>query len=390
LITRVEATNFRCLKSVSQALRPFQVLVGPNSSGKSAFLDVISFIGDLVSVGLKGALAERTENFYDLVWGREGASFTLGVEAQMPPHDERSGIAQLRHMLGPTVRYEVRVGLDTSVNTVKILSEHVVAQDGAGNTRTIMQRGLAAAAFTEHTTNDQHFFAVMADRSGLWNLPDDRTEFHEGAWFRELLQERTQLVDLDKTSLRAATPPGRGKPRIYDGRDLAQTAITVSESWPDGLTGWIKHIQTALPDVEMIKTVLRPDDRHRYLMVRYRNGIEVPSWALSDGTLRLLALTLLAYIANFDGVYLIEEPEIGVHPTAIETIVQSLSSVYYGQVLLTSHSPILLSLPEPRDLLCFQRTDQGTEIIPGDRHPLLQDWRSGVSISDLFAAGVLG
>ncbi|MGO4885569.1 MAG: AAA family ATPase [Bryobacteraceae bacterium] len=125
-------------------------------------------------------------------------------------------------------------------------------------------------------------------------------------------------------------------------------------------------------------------------MVRYKNGIEVPSWALSDGTLRLLALTLLAYVANFGGVYRIEEPEIGVHPTAIETIVQSLSSVYYGQVLLTSHSPIVLNLAEPSDILCFQRTDEGTEIIPGDKHPLLQDWRSGVSISDLFAAGVLG
>jgi hypothetical protein len=33
-------------------------------------------------------------------------------------------------------------------------------------------------------------------------------------------------------------------------------------------------------------------------MIRYKNGIEVPSWALSDGTLRLLALTLLAYVPD--------------------------------------------------------------------------------------------
>jgi hypothetical protein len=221
LITRVEATNFRCLKSVSQTLRPFHVLVGPNSSGKSAFLDVISFIGDLVSVGLKEAVSKRTDSFYDLVWGREGGSFTLGVEAQMPPHDKRSGIVQLRHMLGPTIRYIVQVSLDESANAARILSENVTVHDGAGNTRTIMQRGLAAAAFTEHTTNDQHFFAVMADRSGLWNLPDDRTEFHEGAWFRELLQEGTQLVDLDKTSLRAAPP--------LDG---VSRGFTTGGTWP--------------------------------------------------------------------------------------------------------------------------------------------------------------
>jgi hypothetical protein len=291
---------------------------------------------------------------------------------------------------GPTIRYEVRVGLDTSVSAVKVQSENLTVHDDSGD-RQSMQRGLAAAAFTEDTGSNRHVFPVMADRSGLWNLPDDRTKFHVGAWFRELLEEGTQLVDLNKDSLRAPTPPGRhGKPRVYDGRDLAQTALLVSESSPDGFGAWLRHIQTALPDVEAIRTVLRPEDRHRYLMIGYKNGIEVPSWALSDGTLRLLALTLLAYMANFGGVYLVEEQEIGVHPTAIETIVQSLSSVYSGQVLLTSHSPILLSLPEPRDLLCFQRADEGTEIIPGDQHPLLQGWRSGVGISDLFAAGVLG
>jgi predicted ATPase len=68
LITRVEAANFRCLKSVNQTLRPFQVLVGPNSSGKSAFLDVISFIGDFVNVGLKEAVAKRTDNFQGQGW----------------------------------------------------------------------------------------------------------------------------------------------------------------------------------------------------------------------------------------------------------------------------------------------------------------------------------
>ena len=164
MITRVEATNFRCL-----------VLVGPNSSAKSAFLDVIGFIGDLVSLGLKGALAERTDNFYDLVWGREGASFS--------------------HQPSVT-RFASTV------------------HDDRGNTRSTMQRGLAAAAFTEDTGHNRHFFPVIADRSGLWNLPDDQAKFHVGAWFRELLQEGAQLVDLNKGSLRAA-PPLAGVSRAF-------------------------------------------------------------------------------------------------------------------------------------------------------------------------------
>lgn len=148
-------------------------------------------------------------------------------------------------------------------------------------------------------------------------------------------------------------------------------------------------MRTGLPDLVAVRTVLRPEDRHRYLMVRYANGIEVPSWNLSEGTLRLLALTLLAYIPDFQGVCLIEEPENGVHPAALETIYQSLSSIYEGQVLLATHSPMLLALAKPEELLCFRRTDEGTEIVRGSDHPALRDWKREVSLADYFAAGVL-
>ena len=47
IVTRIEALGFRSLRYVSQRLGPFHVLVGPNASGKSAFLDVLAFLGDL-------------------------------------------------------------------------------------------------------------------------------------------------------------------------------------------------------------------------------------------------------------------------------------------------------------------------------------------------------
>ena len=61
---------------------------------------------------------------------------------------------------------------------------------------------------------------------------------------------------------------------------------------------WLAHLQTALPDIENIRTVEREDDRHRYLVVEYKGGLGVPSWLVSDGTLRLLALTLPAYLPD--------------------------------------------------------------------------------------------
>ena len=69
----------------------------------------------------------------------------------------------------------------------------------------------------------------------------------------------------------------------------------------------------------------------------------------------------------------------------------SLSSVYDAQVLLATHSPVIVSVAEPKSVLCFARTESGaTGIVRGDLHPMLSEWRGEPNLSVLFAAGVLG
>lgn len=84
MLTLVEALNFRCLRFVRQGMGRFHVLVGPNASGKTTFLDVVGFLGKLVHSGPEAAVRERRDNFQDLLWGRTGERFELAVEAAIP------------------------------------------------------------------------------------------------------------------------------------------------------------------------------------------------------------------------------------------------------------------------------------------------------------------
>jgi predicted ATPase len=105
----------------------------------------------------------------------------------------------------------------------------------------------------------------------------------------------------------------------------------------------------------------------------------------------LLALTLLAYLPDLEGVFLIEEPENGIHPRAVETVFQSLSSVYRAQVLVATHSPVVLSIAKPESVLCFAKTQEGaTDIVAGSEHPKLREWKGETDLGTLFASGVLG
>jgi predicted ATPase len=191
--------------------------------------------------------------------------------------------------------------------------------------------------------------------------------------------------------MRRPSLPGRSRGYLPDGSNLPHVVHRLETEDPKRLSEWVNHIREALPDLESISTREREEDRGRYLLLRYRTGLEAPSWLISDGTLRLLALTLLAYAHDVSGVYLVEEPENGIHPRAVETVVQSLSSVYGAQVLLATHSPVIVSQVRPEDVLCFARTAEGaTDIVSGREHPRLREWKGAVDLGTLLASGVLG
>ena len=422
MITRIEALNFRCLRYVSQRMDRFHVLIGPNASGKTTFLDVVAFLGQLVSQGLDAAIGERTQNFQDLVWMRSGQSFELAIELAIPA-DLRPSLKDPEH---DTVRYEVAIGVEESSREVGFLAERVLLEKklpAAG-----MQREHFPAVIPPPQTlqidirikndakarlivskvpggNDNFYsetspakgkrwapaFKLGPRRSALANLPEDELKFPVCTWLKHLLATGIQQFVLNSLLIRRASPPGRGSTFNPDGSNLPWVIADLEQRHPDRLAQWIAHVQTALPDLEGIRTVERPDDRHRYLMLRYRGNLEVPSWMASDGTLRLLALTLPAYLPDLRGTYLIEEPENGIHPRAVETMFQSLSSAYDAQLLLATHSPVVLGIVDPGQLLCFAKNDQGaTDIVLGSEHPALIDWRRETNLAVLFAAGVLG
>ena len=70
---------------------------------------------------------------------------------------------------------------------------------------------------------------------------------------------------------------------------------------------------------------------------------------------------------------------------------QSLSSMYDSQVWVSSHSPVVLARAKLDQLLCARLASEGgVEMVAGTDHPRLQEWRGGIDLGSLFAAGVLG
>jgi ABC-type phosphonate transport system ATPase subunit len=115
VISRIEALNFRCLRYVSQDIGPFHVLVGPNASGKTTFLDVVALLGKLVADGPEAAIRERTSDFRDIATGRVAARVELAIEARIP---ERL-VVRSSDAPYDVVRYEVALGVGDTGDDVQ-------------------------------------------------------------------------------------------------------------------------------------------------------------------------------------------------------------------------------------------------------------------------------
>lgn len=417
MFTRIQANGFKSLLSVDQRLPSFCALVGPNASGKTSFLDCIEVLSDVMKHGdVQIAMRARSDNFQNLTWCGKGHEFKIAVEATIPCEVAKK-IADEKFRDGPHVRYELEIGEDVDgvlgINAETLWLTNRVGTDNrqlslfpemqrqevapfwkSGKDRRILVRKTASERDRydpEGKPTYKPVFKLGRQKSALAHLPAEWDAFPVSSWFKEWLATGVQQLVLNSQKIRIPCPYSSNTQFVPDGSNLPWVINELREKDVEKFQQWLEHIQTALPDVKDITTVIRPEDRHCYLRVHYLNGAAVPSWLVSDGTLRLLSLTIPAYLRNFDGVYLVEEPENGIHPNAVETVVQSLSSIYDGQVIMATHSPIVLNLVETKNIICFAKDAQGaTDVVAGDRHPRLQQWKRGnPDIGTLFASGVL-
>ena len=113
---------------------------------------------------------------------------------------------------------------------------------------------------------------------------------------------------------------------------------------------------------------------------------------LSDGTLRFICLAtlLLQPPQLMPDIILIDEPELGLHPYAINLLAQMLKrAAETKQVIVSTQSVELLNAMSPEDVVVAGRDNGATTLTrldPAD----LTDWLEDYSLGELWKRNVLG
>ena len=419
MIRRLQVLNYRSLRYVDVALDRFHVLAGATGSGKSAFLDAIAFLGDLIRDGPGAAVRKRSDDFRGLAPRQPAGNprFEIAAEFEVPTElrDEvvgRHDFRRFRYEIamhdqgdGPGIEFERGILMAASEPPdspqASLFSNPPLVSIPSGSGR----RG-SKTVFSKSTAGNDSFniesagtgskgWAVRVSlgprRSTLANLPETPGSFPVATHVRNLLTRRVESISLNEAALRRPGLPGRqGESLDPDGSNLAWAVRRYREANAVDFEDWVSHVRSALPGIDDLLTQERESDRHAVLAIRGTNGMDMPARAASAGVLRLIALTLVPLLLPDNSICLLRNPELELDAASLKAVYRSLSGASRAQLLASTCSPGLLAYAAPEEVLCCSLDPDGaTTVVAGSEHPDFEAWSGPLDNAALFAPALL-
>jgi ABC-type molybdenum transport system ATPase subunit/photorepair protein PhrA len=168
-----------------------------------------------------------------------------------------------------------------------------------------------------------------------------------------------------------ASPSPRGSGRLFEfvsSRGMGTAAHLARFALGDRMRfEAIQSAMTAITGGRVREVVVQDDIPNAYsLAFRLHDGTVVPAYEISSGLLIYLGFLALIHREDLPKVLLVEEIENGLPPPRLHEVANVLRTLAASgvQVILTTHSPDLLSACKPDEVLILRRPDaaSGTDI----------------------------
>ena len=150
-------------------------------------------------------------------------------------------------------------------------------------------------------------------------------------------------------------------------------------------------VRVVVPEIEDLYTPLN-EQGAAYARVRERGlTMHVPLWALSDGTIHTLAILTALLTPDPAPVMCFEEPENFVHPRVLDVLVEAFREASESaQILISTHSPYLLNLLDPKDVVVVEKAEGATIAKPATKMTGLTDALGALGLGEAWYSGAIG
>ena len=207
-----------------------------------------------------------------------------------------------------------------------------------------------------------------------------------------------QFLRLDPHSMTEPLPQRRTVKYVRldtNGANIAEYLLSIRDLDIAAFDGIIETLKVVLPYARDLRPAVTSElDRKVYLTLAENNiDMKLPSWLLSTGTLRVLALLAALRHPEPPPLVVIEEIENGLDPSTLQLLVEEMR--YFvesgqGQIIITTHSPYFLDLLTLSQIVLVERDDGGApQFIRPDSQKALEKWGGKFAPGKLYTMGAL-
>ncbi|MCX6251375.1 MAG: AAA family ATPase [Bacteroidetes bacterium] len=347
---RIDISGFKSIKELSLPLRDINILIGANGSGKSNFLHFFDFLKHINKHNLQEFAALK-------------------------------GIETFLHK-GEKLTQEI--------------STHLYFQGTNGYSFTI-KKGDNGFVFTKE--------GMWYSKNPYYNNPIEIASFGPESALRLQSMPRAEYIRkyLNQLAKYHFHDTGENSPfskesnidndqyYLYEtGSNLGAYLFNIQKKSPVVYNLIIKTIQSIAP--YFADFFFRPENNGN-LKIRWQSKYSSSIYGvndLSDGTIRFISLTTLFLQPQLPETIIIDEPELGLHPTAIAKLAGLIKSAAAknSQVIIATQSTDLISHFEPEDVITVDQKN-GESIFERLDSGKLKIWLEEYTIDDLWKRNII-
>ena len=402
MLKRIKIQGYKSLVDLELDLKPLSVLVGPNASGKSNFLDALQLLSRIATCHtLEDAFEPpyRGHPLESFTFGDEGikslleeesVSFSIEVDVQLSTtviesvnhriqeiretavKDTQSVDKPVPKQLPPVreenLRYRIEMEMLPKLGILRVADEYLAALTAKG------ELNQKRKPFLEQIENRLHlrmegqshplYYERYLDYSILPRSHYPPHYPHLTAMQQELANWLTFYLE-PREQMRLPNPVKAVHDIGSMGQDLAAFLNTLQALNKRQFEAVEKSLRTMIPSITGIDVSVNELGE---VELDLREGEKrISARVISEGTLRILGLLALVGAKETPALIGFEEPENGIHPRRIRRIARFLEArmlLEDIQFIVTTHSSLLPDLIPPESLYVCRKVNGNTEIEP--------------------------
>jgi len=366
MLTKLKVKNYKSLADFEVDLHHFNVLIGPNNSGKSNILDCLTFLSDIAKIRVPDAFGKRG--------GYDHVVFGGKVDEEM-----RIIVTEFEK----TVKREYSVAFRDG----RLAEEKLTVTEG-GEVMTLIKGSGGSGHYFDEKEEKLMEYSYGWDITALSTLRDFKRHHRMLNFAKEI--EKWKVYHFVPFEMRQASPAAKKFDPGYKGEEAARTLHSLLSEYLSSFTEIEDTLKSAISEIENLLSPLTYDGKTYIAMKEkeFKNPFDYHQ--ISDGTLRFLAhlMVILSPKSELPSLACFEEPENFVHPRLLQLLVDVLKKGK-TQVIVTTHSPYLVDFVEPEDLIVIEKKE-GKTVAKRFSKKELRKFLEDFSLGELWYTGKIG